>query len=99
MGKLSPTSSVIHDHIRHSFCVIRNALNLFIRGYYAPSPEDYGWENDNGAIIQKKCLHPPPSDLLVLRQCSAQCDTRKMQIKGYVMCDVLSKGKGSPRFV
>ena len=47
---LSPTSSVIHGHIRHIFCGIRNALNLLNRGYSAPNPEVYWWENDNGAL-------------------------------------------------
>ena len=58
--QLAPTSSVIRGYIIHSLYVIRNALNLLNMGCYAPNPEDYGWDNDNTALLPHTFLQPLP---------------------------------------
>ena len=62
------------------------------RGYYAPNPEDYGWENDNGALIQNKLLRPSPLIYLSCANVVLSANAWQMQVEGYVMCNVLSQG-------
>ena len=86
LNELPPTSSVIRDHIRRCFFVIRNAVTLLEANHDSLDPKDFGWTNESGVLVPNTFLHHLPSDILVTCQCTGNCERRHKCKSGGLSC-------------
>ena len=75
--QLPPTSSVIHNHIKRAFFVLRNVLNVFNDRSPELNAIDFGWFLEGDTMLPAKGLKPIPDDILVVCKCVGKCDTNR----------------------
>ena len=69
LDKLPPTSSVIKEHLKRGFAVIRRTLTLLDENRVPFNPVGNGWYIENEKLFPSKGLKEFPADLLVLCGC------------------------------
>jgi hypothetical protein len=74
---LPPTSSVIQNHIKRAFFILRNVLNILNEQYTVPDATNYGWLLEDATMLPVKGLKSIPPEILTVCQCGGQCDTRR----------------------
>ena len=70
-----PTSSVIRGHLKRSYYVIKNVVNLLNNPNISLDPLNYCWILDNDMLVPEKCLNPLPEELTVICKCTGKCST------------------------
>ena len=69
------TLSVIRNHIRCAFIIIRNVLTTLIEGAPILSAMVYGWFSEDVIWLPVKGLKPIPEDMRMLCKCGSKCNT------------------------
>jgi len=86
---LPPTSSVIRNHIKRGFFILRNLFTILNEQSTVTEATNYGWSNEDGTMLPVKGLKPIPPEMLIVCLCRGECDTRRCICKkGGVSCVV-----------
>ena len=87
LDQLPPTSSVIREHLKRAFFVIRNDVNSLHSARTALDPINYGWSIQDNYLLPNKSLHPLPERVIVLCRCNGKCtNTRCSCFKESQLC-------------
>lgn len=73
LDKLPPTSSVIRQHLKRAFFVIRQDITLLKLTRTLLDPIDYRWNIVDNYLLPDKGLNPFSDELAVLCGCSGKC--------------------------
>ena len=77
VNQLPPTSSVIQEHLKRSFFVVRNAVTILTPANNPLEPLNYGWIIKSNYLLPVKKLKPLPNDIIVLCGCNGKCTSNR----------------------
>ena len=73
LDNFPPTSSVIREHLKRGYYVIRKSLNLLSSDPAIPNPIDSGWFIHDGCLFPTQGLNPIPDGLICTCSCKGKC--------------------------
>ena len=76
LEKFPPTSSVIREHLKRGYYVIRKSLNLLAPDALVPNPVDSGWFVRDGFLLPTTGIKRFPEELMSVCGCKGKCGDR-----------------------
>ena len=76
LDKFPPTSSVVREHLKRGFFIIRKAVILLSTNASVLNPSHYGWFIKNDKLLPCKGLKHFPEELVAVCGCKGKCKGR-----------------------